>query len=177
MKQFFRFFSLGLFVASLIIFIFYNYFEEPEANPNDFSKEELVEIIEDDGYRVITEEDYISYTVNEDENNEDLNIDEKELEEEENQDSNDEDENEDNNVEYTLEITSGMMPHEVIALLEEEDIIEDADKFSEFMDKNDYSPYIQQGEFELTSDMSDEDIAKAITNKYIQKILFPILRK
>src|SRR5690625_6132039 len=68
MKQFFRFFSLGLFVASLIIFIFYNYFEEPEANPNDFSKEELVEIIEDDGYRVITEEDYISYTVNEDEN-------------------------------------------------------------------------------------------------------------
>src|SRR5699024_6106018 len=155
-KQFFRFFSLGLFVASLIIFIFYNYFEEPEANPNDFSKEELVEIIEDDGYRVITEEDYISYTVNEDENNEDLNIDEKELEEEENQD---------NNVEYTLEINSGMMPHEVIALLEEEDIIEDADKFSEFMDKNDYSPYIQQGEFELTSDMSDEDIAKEITNK------------
>src|SRR5699024_1846552 len=153
---FFRFFSLGLFVASLIIFIFYNYFEEPEANPNDFSKEELVEIIEDDGYRVITEEDYISYTVNEDENNEALNIEEKELEEEENQD---------NNIEYTFEITAGMMPHEVIALVEEEDIIEDADKFSEFMDKNDYSPYIQQGEFELTSDMSDEDIAKEITNK------------
>src|SRR5690625_1961753 len=156
MKQFFRFFSLGLFVASLIIFIFYNSFEEPEANPNDFSKEELVEIIEDDGYRVITEEDYISYTVNEDDTNEDLNINEKELDEEENKDSNDED---------TLEITSGMMPHEVIALLEEEDIIEDADKFSEFMHKNDYSPYIQQGEFELTSDMSDEDIAKEITNK------------
>src|SRR5690625_5206725 len=94
MKQFFRFFSLGLFVASLIIFIFYNYFEEPEANPNDFSKEELVEIIEDDGYRVITEEDYISYTLNEDENNKDLNIDEKELEEEEKQDRNDEYEDE-----------------------------------------------------------------------------------
>src|SRR5699024_8751843 len=108
-------------------------FEEPETNPNDFSKEELIEIIEDDGYRVITEEDYISYTVNEDENNEDLNIDKKELEEEENQDSNDEEKNQDNNVEYTLEITSGMMPHEVIALLEDEDIIEDADKFSKFM--------------------------------------------
>src|SRR5699024_4153115 len=146
MKQFFRFFSLGLFVASLIIFIFYNYFEEPETNPNDFSKEELIEIIEDDGYRVITEEayisytvneddgyriikeeDYISYTVNEDTNNEDLNIDKKELEEEENQDSNDEEKNQDNNVEYTLEISSGMMPHEVIALLVYEDIIEDAD--------------------------------------------------
>src|SRR5699024_1093666 len=162
MKQFFRFVSLGLFVASLIIFIFYNYFEEPEANPNDFSKEELVEIIEDDGYRDITEEDYISNTVNEDENNEELNIEEQQIEKTEKQE---EDENEDNNVEYTLEITSGMMPHEVIALLEEEDIIEDADKFSEFMDKNDYSPYIQQGEFELTSDMSDEDIAKEITNK------------
>src|SRR5699024_8906401 len=165
MKQFFRFFSLGLFVASLIIFIFYNYFEEPEANPNDFSKEELVEIIEDDGYRDITEEDYISYTVNEDENNEDLNIDEKELEEEEEQDSKDENQKEDNNVEYKVEMTSGMMPHEVIDLLEEEDMIEDADKFSVFKDKNDYSPYIQQGEFELTSDMSDDDIAKEITNR------------
>src|SRR5699024_5050339 len=116
---------------------------------------ELVEIIEDDGYRVITEEDYISYTVNEDENNEDLNIDEKELEEEENQDSNDEDENEDNNVEYTMEITSGMMPHEVIALLEEENIIEDADKYYELMYKNEYSHYIQQGKFEITNNMSN----------------------
>src|SRR5690625_81825 len=89
MKQFFRFFSLGLFVASLIIFIFYNYFEEAETNPNDFSKEELIEIIEDDGYRVITEEDYISYTVNEDEYNEDVNIVKKEHEEEENKESND----------------------------------------------------------------------------------------
>src|SRR5699024_1743067 len=140
MIQFFRFFSLVLFVAWLIILIFYKSFEESEANTNNILKEILVKIIEHDEYWVITVEDYICYTVNEDENNEDLKIDEKELEEEENQDSNDEDENEDNNVEYTLEITSGMMPHEVIALLEEEDIIEDADKFSEFMDKNDYSP-------------------------------------
>src|SRR5699024_7803445 len=103
MKQLFRFFSLGLFVASLIIFIFYNYFEEPEANPNDFSKEELIEIIEDDGYRVITEEDYIRYTVNEDENNEALNIDEKELEEEEKQDRKEEEKNQKKKIKETDE--------------------------------------------------------------------------
>lgn len=48
-----------------------------------------------------------------------------------------------------------MMPHEIIAILEKK-IIKDANKLSDIMDKNNYSLYIQQGEFELTSDISDE---------------------
>lgn len=172
MKQFFRFFSLGLFVASLTIFIFYNYFDEPEINPSDFSTDELIDLVEDDGYRVITEEEYITFTVNEDEEN--LDDDKKEdkqdkdtKKDDENKDKEDNEDEEDNDdvVKYTLETKPGMMPHEVIALLEEKKIVKDADKFSDFMDKNDYSPYIQQGEFKLTSDMSDEELAKKITNK------------
>lgn len=164
MKQFFRFFSLGLFVASLTIFIFYNYFDEPEINPSDFSTDELIDLVEDDGYRVITEEEYITFTVNEDE--EDLNVDKNE--DKQDKEDQDKDENEEDNndiVKYTLEIKPDMMPHEVILLLEEKKIIKDAEKFADFMDKNDYSPYIQQGEFELTSDMSEEELAKKITNK------------
>ena len=164
MKQFFRFFSLGLFVASLTIFIFYNYFDSPEVNPDDFKTEELIDLVEDDGYRVITEEEYITYTVNEDE--EDLNIDKSEDKQEKDENAEEKDENAEDNddpVKYTLEIKPNMMPHEVILLLEEKKIIKDAEKFADFMDKNDYSPYIQQGEFELTSDMSEEEIAKTIT--------------
>ncbi|HLR58848.1 MAG TPA: hypothetical protein VK094_00020 [Pseudogracilibacillus sp.] len=166
MKQFFRFFSLGLFVASLTIFIFYNYFDSPEVNPNDFETEELIDLVEEDGYRVITEEEYITYTVNEDE--EDLNVDKNEDKQDKDDNAEDKDGNEEDNddtVKYTLEIKPDMMPHEVILLLEEKKIIKDAEKFADFMDKNDYSPYIQQGEFELTSDMSEEEIAKTITKK------------
>lgn len=166
MKQFFRFFSLGLFVASLTIFIFYNYFDNPEINPNDFKTEELIDLVEDDGYRVITEEEYITYTVNEDE--EDLNVDKNEDKQDKDENTEEKDENAEDNddtVKYTLDIKPNMMPHEVILLLEEKKIIKDAEKFADFMDKNDYSPYIQQGEFELTSDMSEEEIAKTITKK------------
>lgn len=178
MKQFFRFFSLGLFVASLTIFIFYNYFDEPEINPSDFSTDELIDLVEEDGYRVITEEDYITYTVNEDEENsdddkkedkqdKDTKKDVKDEDEEKNDDKNKEEDKKENDdiVKYTLKIKSDTKPHEFILLLEDEKIIKDADKFEKFMKEEDYRPYIQQGKFKLTSDMSKEEIAKNITNK------------
>lgn len=163
MKQFVRFFSLGLFLASLIIFIFFYYFDEPEIDASEISTDELIELVEEDGYRVITEEDYISYTVNNEEEKTDKpkENDDKDTakEDEEKEDKNDE------VVKYTLQIKADTMPHEVIILLEEKKIIEDAEEFAKFMEKENYSPYIQQGEFELNSEMSEEEIAKAITNK------------
>lgn len=170
MKQFVRSFSLGLFLASLVIFIFYNYFDEPEIDPNDLSTDELIDLVEEDGYRVITEEDYITYTVNEDQENSDDNKENEKQDKDTKKDDDDtdkEDNVEESNdiVKYTLETKPGVMPHEVILLLEEKKIIKDAEEFAEFMEDNDYSPYIQQGEFELTSDMSQEEIAKTITNK------------
>src|SRR5699024_1301452 len=115
LQQCFRVFPRARWVATLRIFILRSCLEEPEADRSDFSKEGLGEILGAWAHPVSTDDDCISYTLNDDQHHEELNIAEKELEDEENQDSNEEDENEDNTVEYTLEITSGMMPHEVIA--------------------------------------------------------------
>lgn len=153
MKQFVRSFSIGLFVASLIIFIFYNYFAEPEFDANDLSTDELIDLVEDDGYRVITEEEYITYTVNDEENNKKDDKDNKKKKD-------------DKDVEkYTLEIKSDMSSKKIAKLLEKEKIIKDASKFNKFMNKNDYSEDIEPGKFDLTSDMAEKEIAKTITDK------------
>lgn len=162
MKQFVRYFSFGLFLASLIIFIFYYYFDEPEIDASEISTDELIELVEEDGFRVITEEDYIRYTVNSDQENPESNEKDEEEPKKDNEDK--KDENKDV-VKYTLKVKPNTMPHEVILLLEEKKIIKDAEAFAKFMEKENYSPYIQQGEFDLNSEMSEVEIAKTITNK------------
>lgn len=162
MKQFVRSFSIGLFVASLIIFIFYNYFAEPEFDANDLSTDELIDLVEDDGYRVITEEEYITYTVNDEENNKKDDKDNKKKKD----DKDSKKKKDDKDVEkYTLEIKSDMSSKKIAKLLEKEKIIKDASKFNKFMNKNDYSEDIEPGKFDLTSDMAEKEIAKTITDK------------
>ena len=58
-----------------------------------------------------------------------------------------------------------MVPSRVSQILEDNGIIDSASKFNEYLEDNDYSPYMQIGEFKLKTGMSMKDVAKAITNK------------
>src|SRR5699024_7378567 len=55
---------------------------------------------------------------------------------------------------YTLIIEENMVPSRVSQILEDNGIIDSASKFNEYLEDNDYSPYMQIGEFKLKTGMS-----------------------
>ncbi|WP_442594937.1 hypothetical protein [Neobacillus sp. D3-1R] len=66
-------------------------------------------------------------------------------------------------IRYHLEVVSGMTSNDIVDRLYEAEIIKDPDEFQHFLDDHQYSTKIQLGVFEVTSDMSLEQIAKIIT--------------
>jgi len=195
MKYPIRYYSIGLFTASLILLIGY-YFFEPKTTLSDHEAvDEMIDNIEKEGYRVISESEYISLATAKNE----LNALEKEVEKE--NDKAADDKNKDNDKKsnkdktkekkdndkkketgkkkdgkkddkkknevktYTLVVEENMVPSMISQKLEENKIIKDAAKFNKYMEDNNYSPYLQIGEFKLKSDMSMEQIAKEITNR------------
>src|SRR5690625_2985467 len=181
MKQPIRYFAIGLLTASLLLFIAY-YFFKPDAQTATESVDDMIIAIEDEGYRAVTESEYISLAVsdeasdeqseNEDEESQDeekKEDDETENKENKDQDSGDKEEQEKEEEEeetttYTLVIEEGMVSPTVSDLLEDNDIIENSTDLNSYLEDEGYSEYIQLGEFDLTSDMSIAEIAKEITN-------------
>lgn len=169
MKQPIRFFSIGLFTASIILLITY-FYDDTSSELSDFTKDEIVEYLEEDDLRVISEEDYITFTVYKE------MLDEEEIEGNENKEENKDDHNkqateekeEDNDEKeeektYTLKVTKGMVPEEIAELLEENNIIDDAYSFASYLEDNGYSPYVQIDSYKLSSEMSRKEIAEKIT--------------
>src|SRR5699024_10952819 len=100
-----------------------------------------------------------TYKVNNKKNN-------KEKDKKEHKDKNKEDkkkEEESDKKTYTINIKSGMLPSEISEILDENDIIKDADKFDQYLEKEEYSPYIQLGKHKLNSEMSTKEVAEALT--------------
>ncbi|PKR78994.1 hypothetical protein CEY16_04370 [Halalkalibacillus sediminis] len=64
---------------------------------------------------------------------------------------------------YTLTISSGMTPNDIARELEQQDIIQDGDEFSKFLESNDYSRIIQLGTYEVASNLEYSEIAQRIT--------------
>lgn len=179
-----RYFAIGLLTASLLLLISYHFLKPEETQEVD-THEEMILALEDEGYRVITESEYIELTVaknkmndqeeqqeeKEDKENKEDKEEKKETNKESNEKNNDEKKDKKNDKEkqkkvtYTLKVKENMLPSTISEVLEENKIIDDALKFSKFLEDNDYSPYIQIGEFKLTSDMSMEEVAKTLTNK------------
>src|SRR5699024_8020057 len=82
MKQAIRYFSLCLLLSVLLVYG-YQFFNK-EDRAASFSEEELIDLVEDEGYHVITNEEYITYSLNNDEtgkNQEASNSEEKEKQE------------------------------------------------------------------------------------------------
>ncbi|MBY7143369.1 hypothetical protein KFZ56_09965 [Virgibacillus sp. NKC19-3] len=174
MKQPVRSFAIGLFTAGLIMLIVVYFFDPPSNETKPLSSDEMISTLEEQGYHVLTESEYISLSVNDGSNsNEDTLSEESESDESENQDAEETDENgseEDNTTDvdtetsYTLNIEEGMDSGTISSSLAENDIIDDAAEFSQYLNEEGYEEYIQIGEHEVSSDMSFYEIAEHIAN-------------
>ncbi|GGA68432.1 hypothetical protein [Ornithinibacillus halotolerans] len=188
MKQTIRGFAVGLFTAAVIM-LAVNYFTN--GTKQDISEvpiEHIVEELKDKGYRVLTEDDYISLSISgevskketeiasDDTKNEDSESNETESKNEESSSDEDTEENNQEQKEevedqeekettktYTVSITSGMAPSTISKELESNGIIENADEFITYLEDEGYVVRIQLGEFTIASDMSFYEIAEALT--------------
>ncbi|WP_099158512.1 endolytic transglycosylase MltG [Virgibacillus ndiopensis] len=177
MKQPVRLFSIGVFATSIILLVFY-FFEDSKAKSNEMNTDEMITAIEEDGYRVITESEYISLSVNDKkeikDNKESTEKQEKDANTDQKEDATSEKEKENEKEEetpaeneavkkYTLKIESGMASSTISSRLAENGIIKDANEFTQYLEDEGYSTKIQLGEFELTSSMSSFEIAEELT--------------
>ena len=179
MKQPIRFFSIGLFTATIVILIVYSIFNGGASNEKvDLTVDEMIEAIETDGYRVVSEEDYITYTVNKDIANQNAKEDNKTSSDNAQKDSEKVNKDENNKKEptkseepeedkevttYTIKVKQGMMPETIAEQLENNNIIESATSFAKYLEDNGYSPYVQIGSFKVSSEMSKKELAEKIT--------------
>ncbi|NBJ68528.1 MULTISPECIES: endolytic transglycosylase MltG [Clostridia] len=194
MKQPIRLFGIGLLTAGIIMLGVYFFTNGNIQTADNLSDEELVTLVEDKGYHVLTNSEYIAVSVDEDEAtaakkqqqpgtkaNSAENKSDNNEEKQENQNANREDKNkakqnddkkqaadkeenkEDEKKTFTVNIKEGMPSSEISDQLEANDIIDDAAKFSAYLEDNDYSQKVQLGKFKVSSDMSLQEIAEAIT--------------
>ncbi|MBT2214465.1 hypothetical protein KK120_01295 [Virgibacillus dakarensis] len=174
MKQPVRLFSLGLFTASLIVLILFLFVDDSKKNVENIPNDEMITALQADGYRVLSESEYISLSVNNDKDKqeaekteqasaegqaEDNNSAEKADEDKENK----ADETEKEEKTYTLTIKSGMASSEISDALVENGIIDDAGKFSKFLKDKGYDTKVQLGKFKVSSSMNPKEIAEEIT--------------
>ena len=169
MKQQIRYFSIGLLTASLIMLIVVSFFDEKNINTNDSSVDEMTEALKNEGYHVLSSDDYISLTVNDsNEDKEDTDTEKDQDAKEDTESKDDKDEQEDTQTDeeevstYTLTVEPNMLSPTISKLLEENKIIDNADDFNRYLETEGHAPYIQLGDHELSSDMSNSEIAKKI---------------
>lgn len=188
MKQTIRSFSLGLLTAGTILLMIYYFVEEPKEKAVKMSVDDMIAEMKEEGYRVITEEQYITLSIDKDQVNKDADKtqvastksksdDNKKKEKDDKKDieskdkkSKDDSDKKDNKEDkkdkvktYTLKIDSGMPSSDIGDMLAANDIIDDASKFNKYLEDKDYSLRVQLGEFKVKSDMSFYEIAEAIT--------------
>ncbi|WP_368652087.1 hypothetical protein AB4Y30_09955 [Ornithinibacillus sp. 4-3] len=183
MKQPISFFGIGIITACFVFLIANFFIDDTAETAEELSYDELVAAAQKEGYRVISEDDYISMTVNKngnDEKAEDEANDENQDTEEENKDEDaakedeekeekkkeekkKEEEKKEEPKKFKLNVKSGMLSPEISQILEDNDIIDDASAFNRFIEDEGYATYIQLGEHELTDQMTDEEIAVVIT--------------
>src|SRR5699024_7319940 len=98
MKQPIRYFSIGLIVAGLALFVVYSYFDKPQAKMDEIDVDTLISMVKDNGYHVMEESEYIRLSViqgNSDEENDDDELDEDKTQDKDTDKEKDEDEDKD----------------------------------------------------------------------------------
>ncbi|GIO23128.1 endolytic transglycosylase MltG [Oceanobacillus sp. J11TS1] len=185
MKQHVRAFAVGLLTSGILLLAIYIFGNNSSGNLEDMDPEELISTLENHGYAVLTQDEYIAYSVNQetsdendseakedseaandsDENKDEDSNDEKSSENE-NSDDNDSESSEDEesdviDVEVTLE--NGMPPSNISDSLEEAGIIDDAREFNDYLEDNDLSGSVKPGTYKVDSEMSFSEIAEIIT--------------
>lgn len=157
------------------------------------SVEELSSALEEKGYRTISQDDFISYSVyldeqkakenteqdnktttkktdKDNEKDSDKNTDEKKNEENTEQDMADkpdsdkrDDKVEKSSKKVTINVEQGFVSQDIAKVLKDKGIIKDENKFIKYMEDNGYSPYIQIGKFTVNSDMDNKQLAETLT--------------
>lgn len=197
MKLPIRYFSIGILTSALIVTIILYFFDNTPTSLENESLDSIISFLEEDGYRVVSEEEYISLSVedsnnqeNEDENSDNASDDQQDAtnekddendsdgdttnesnkSSEENSDDQSDSENEDEETNeevattYTLEVKPNMLSPEVSQLLVDNEIIDDAEAFTTYLEDEDYSKYIQLGKHDVSSGMSFNELAEEITS-------------
>ncbi|MFV8826651.1 hypothetical protein [Alkalihalobacterium sp. APHAB7] len=118
----------------------------------ELSSEEMMDILKDQGFIVLDEEEY------------DLLLKGKEEAEREDIALEEEVDPQPQTIHYTIiEIQSGMSSMNVANYLEKVNVLEDTEEFLQFLRDNELTQQIKAGEFELNSTMTVEEIALTIT--------------
>ncbi|WP_079708497.1 hypothetical protein [Paraliobacillus ryukyuensis] len=164
MKQILRSFALGLLTATVLLGVFYMLDNDKELKDNQtgtLSTEEMKQELEAQGYTV----EGIAEQQPEEENT----ADQKQKDQDQENDNEETSPSEEQQTPpkeiriYSLHIESGMTISEIAGVLANASIIEDENALISFLNKNDYATSIQIGTFELTSEMSIDEIAATIT--------------
>ncbi|MGM8214116.1 hypothetical protein ACLIA0_00925 [Bacillaceae bacterium W0354] len=184
MRTILQSFALGLLIATLILTIVY-FSEEDNSNGNQnysMNEEDARSLLEQNGYTLVLSSDYdqivnenkslkdeiislekrfneLETTIEVTEENDNNREEDTERDEIEEQETN----NDEGNREIILTISRGMTSIDISNVLFENNIIDDADRFNQFLEQNGYSRKIQLGEYEVSDKMSDEQIANIIT--------------
>ncbi|WP_186575780.1 hypothetical protein [Aquibacillus kalidii] len=178
MKQILRAFSLGILSACIVMLI--TYYLGHDEKQIELTTNEMIQKLESEGYFITkksVEETETDQNQSNQESAEKKEENQPEVEEEPNREEQPEIE-EDPKVEedpkaiekdepatYTLRIEPGMSLATIVQMLHAAKIIEDPNEFSAFLEENNYSTKVQIGEFNLTSDMTHEEVAETIANQ------------
>ncbi|MFD2133556.1 hypothetical protein ACFSKI_20265 [Pseudogracilibacillus auburnensis] len=195
MKQSIRFFSLGLLTSAIFLYGFYLFSDTSSADVETIPVETLISQIESDGYRVITEDEFISFSLKNEEKDEE-EVKEEKVDKEKKQDKEekestakkdskketkkdskkkkskktknddadkDKEDDKDEVKKATFTTKEGVVSQDIADILVENEIIDDRQKFLDYLDDNGYSTRLQIGKFKVNSDMSHKELAEVIT--------------
>lgn len=162
MKHTLRAFALGLLTATSLLAFAYSQQDVNEAKATEPSKEDAEALLAEKGYVVLTENKWTKLT------EQASSIEETDTNTQENdeteQETTQDDTSESSKVNaYKLSIQEGMVPEDISQVLAENNIIEDAEAFRQYLTENEFSRYIQIGEYTVVDQMSFLEIAKIIT--------------
>lgn len=149
-KRSVRAFSVGILFAALLLLI------SGFGKETDLSVKKAKEVLTDEGFIVISKEDYDKLSTAQTKKVHE-NIEEQKVETEA------QEKEEAKTIYYVLEIKSGMSTGEISTKLKQANVIDNEEKFEQFLIDNGYHTKVQVGTFELNSSMDYEGIAKIIT--------------
>ncbi|RBP94140.1 YceG-like family protein [Cytobacillus firmus] len=153
-----RAFAFGILTAVIAFGTPYFFIKPKQSEYRKIDDNSAKEFLQANGYTVMTDEEYTLLQQTKAEDPANKNTEEKEEPAEKNAKP-----EEGSQEFYQLTIESGMTPGEIAAQLEKANVIDQAADFGIYLEEYGYSKKIQQGTFELTTDMSYKEIAKIIT--------------
>jgi len=172
MKYYIRAFAIGLFTASAALLIIYFAAGGTTGNAKSMSRTEMTDKLKEQGYRVVTESEYITLKVKKDEQRQSQNGQTKTQDKAEKKNAkatkdpakaDKDDKEKQESKTFTLHIASGMATSEISEMLQDNGIIKDANAFDKYLEKHNLAKYIQLGKHTLSSDMDQAAVAKELT--------------